>query len=54
MKKAPDWVLWSFTIAALLLAFWPFNVWLVVGAAYARKLKHESRSRSRFLHRCLL
>jgi hypothetical protein len=43
MKKAPRWALLFGCVAVFLLAWWPWNVWLVVlGAAYAYRLQGGS------------
>ena len=34
-----------YSVAVLLLAWWPWNVWLVVGAAYAHSLKSRNARR---------
>ena len=34
-----------YVVVVLLLALWPWNVWLIVGAAYARSLKGWNASR---------
>jgi hypothetical protein len=39
MKKAPQWGLLICCVVVMLLALWPWNVWLVFGAAYASGLK---------------
>jgi hypothetical protein len=38
-------VLLVWSVLAFLLAWWPWNVWLVVGAAYASRLKGRSNRR---------
>jgi hypothetical protein len=41
-EKAPGWGLLVYCVVVLLLAWWPWNVWLVFGAAYASRLKSRN------------
>jgi hypothetical protein len=44
-KAAAKAALLVYSVVVLLLAWWPWNVWLVVGAAYASGLKYRDGRR---------
>jgi threonine/homoserine/homoserine lactone efflux protein len=43
MKKAPRGALLVYCVVVFLLAWWPWNVWLVVGSALARGLYRSDK-----------
>jgi hypothetical protein len=45
MKKAPRKALLVYCVMVFLLAWWPWNVWLIFGAAYASRLKDRKPRR---------
>jgi len=44
-KKAPRRALLVYCVVVFLLAWWPWNVWLIVGAAYASRLNSRNGRR---------
>jgi hypothetical protein len=45
IKKAPQRALLLYCVGVFLLTWWPWNVWLVIGAAYASRLKRRNNGR---------